>query len=256
MVSLRTMRMSSANVFGKISSQYSIWRPRYPPELFRRISELCLTQDVAWDCATGTGQAAVDLSQYFTRVEATDISAEQIAAAAPSERVHYSVQPAEQTAFPNNHFDLVTVAQALHWFDHRHFWTEVHRVLKPEGVFAAWAYIWPHVTADIDAIVTDKLLRVIHPYWSSKNQLGWDGYRALDWPFVELPAPHIEFSCDWTSNQFLSYLRTWSATTRCIEENTDGFFREFAAALRSVWEDETAQAVRMDFCCRLGRKAS
>ena len=79
--------------------------------------------------------------------------------------MNYSVQSAESTNFPEHHFDLITVAQALHWFDHDRFWKEVHRVLKPGGVFAAWAYVWPHVAPDIDAIVQDKMLEIIRPYW-------------------------------------------------------------------------------------------
>lgn len=246
--------MAAENPFSTLSSQYSQWRPQYPPALFRHLSALCSSRERAWDCATGNGQAAVDLAKEFAQVEATDVSAEQIAVAMSSERVHYSVQPAEKTCFPDNHFDLITVAQALHWFDHTRFWPEVHRVLRPHGVFAAWAYIWPHVTPQIDAIVTNEFLTVIAPYWSSKNQLAWNGYRELNWPFLELPAPAIEFSCNWSCNQFLSYVRTWSATNRCIERNGEDFFRNFEMALHEVWDEGTTQTVNMDFCCRLGRK--
>lgn len=246
--------MTSDNPFKTLSAQYSQWRPRYPTALFEHLSKLCSSHDRAWDCATGNGQAAVDLAKHFAQVEATDSSAEQIARASPAPRVHYSVQPAETTQFPNEHFDLVTVAQALHWFDHASFWEEVHRVLKPQGVFAAWAYLWPHITSNIDDIVTTQLLTTIHPYWSSKNQLAWNGYRDLDWPFLELPAPAIEFSCDWSCDQFVSYLRTWSATTRCIQANGEDFFSKFEAALREAWDADTIKSVRMEFVCRIGRK--
>lgn len=246
--------MTSDNPFSRASHQYNLWRPRYPATLFDHLASLCPSHERAWDCATGNGQAAIDLARYFLQVEATDVSAEQIAAATPSARVNYSVQAAESTKFPDAHFDLITVAQALHWFEHDRFWKEVHRVLRPKGMFAAWAYVWPQVTPAIDAIVKMKLRDVIHAYWSERNRIAWNGYRELEWPFVELPSPQIGFSCDWTCEQFLSYVRTWSATTRCIDANGDGFFAEFTEALRTVWNENAIKTVRMDFHCRLGRK--
>lgn len=247
--------MNSENPFSKIASQYSTWRPRYPTTLFDRLIEFCPTHQSAWDCATGSGQAAIDLARYFSQVEATDSSADQIAAATQAANVHYSVQPAENTHFPDHHFDLVTVAQALHWFDHDRFWKEVHRVLKPDGVFAAWTYVWPHISPDIDAVV-QEMLEIIRPYWSTKNQIAWNGYRELSWPFIELPVPKIEFSCRWNRDQFLSYVRTWSATTRCIEHQGEAFFTEFTAMLSSVWRSEQIKKVEMEFHCRAGRKPS
>lgn len=246
--------MSSENPFSRAPVEYSLWRPRYPAALFDHLATLCPSRHRAWDCATGNGQAAVDLARFFSEVEATDVSAEQISAAMPANRVRYSVQPAEATHFPDTHFDLITVAQALHWFDHERFWKEVHRVLKPEGVFAAWAYVWPRITSPIDAIVKEKLLGVIEPYWSEKNRIAWNGYRELPWPIVELPAPQIDYSCDWTCSQFLSYVRTWSATSRCIARNGDRFFAKFTEALRAVWNANATKTVSMDFYCRLGRK--
>lgn len=248
--------MSSENPFSRIASQYSTWRPRYPIALFNQLVSLCPAHQTAWDCATGNGQAAIELAQYFSQVEGTDVSAEQISSAAPAANIRYSVQPAESTHFPEHHFDLITVAQALHWFEHDRFWKEVDRVLKPGGVFAAWAYVWPHVAPDIDVIVQEKMLDVIRSYWSAKNQIAWNGYRELNWPFIELPAPKIEFSCNWNRDQFISFLRTWSATTRCIEHQGETFFTEFATVLSNAWPSEQIKKIEMDFHCRVGRKRS
>jgi ubiquinone/menaquinone biosynthesis C-methylase UbiE len=248
--------MTSENTFAKISGHYSQWRPRYPSALFAQLASLCPSRQYAWDCATGNGQAAIGLADYFENVEATDISAEQISAASTAKRVRYSVQPAEATEFPEAHFDLITVAQALHWFDHDRFWPEVQRVLKPHGIFAAWSYVWPQVTPAIDRIVQEQLFAIIRPFWSERNRLAWNGYKDLQWPFTELRAPEIDFRCEWTCNQFLAFLRTLSATTRCMEQHGDRFFTEFAESVRAVWDSEETMTVKMDFHLRVGKKGS
>lgn len=124
----------------------------------------------AWDCATGSGQAAVSLARHFERVHATDVSENQIAHALEHERVSYSVEEAENPRFADASIDLVTVAQALHWFDYKKFWPAVKRVLKPDGVFAAWGYDWFAVTPEIDGIVQSTILDHIAGYWMPQNR--------------------------------------------------------------------------------------
>ncbi|WP_445361712.1 methyltransferase domain-containing protein [Microbulbifer sp. EKSA005] len=46
---------------------------------------------LAWDCACGSGQAAIGLAKLFSSVYATDISAEQIKAAKAHPKIHYQV---------------------------------------------------------------------------------------------------------------------------------------------------------------------
>ena len=246
--------MRTDALFSEGSANYATARPQYPARLFDYLCSLCPDLDNAWDCATGTGQAAVSLAGRFAVVEATDVSSNQIANALKHERVRYSVQQAEETVFTDNSFSLVTVPQPLHWFDLLRFWPEVHRVLAPDGIFAAWVYTWPHVTGDIDRIIQDKLLNAIEGYWAPNNRLAWDGYEEIEFPFHEIDAPEIALSLDWDLNQFLSYLRTWSATRRCVNDRGQGFFQEFTEAIHEAWGNaECTKRVTMEFYCRVGR---
>ena len=124
-----TFGMDTHQLFSVESSRYAVARPQYPDQLFDYLADLCEETDSVWDCATGSGQAAISLTKHFDSVQATDVSAAQIANAFAQERVYYSVQPAEKTNFETASFDLVTVATALHWFNLERFWPEVHRVL-------------------------------------------------------------------------------------------------------------------------------
>ena len=151
--------------FSKGSGSYAQSRPTYPDELFRKLAEVAPARDSVWDCATGSGQAALGLARHFARVEATDASAQQVEHAARVPNVHYSVQPAETTTFAAASFDAVCVAQALHWFDVDRFYAEAKRVLRPRGVLLVAAYGWSSVSPDVDAVMRRAVLAPIEPHF-------------------------------------------------------------------------------------------
>jgi ubiquinone/menaquinone biosynthesis C-methylase UbiE len=131
-----------SHLFDLGSSDYAAARPSYPVDLYRFLAARCRKTERAWDCACGNGQAALGLSEFFDEVHATDLSPNQLEHAFRHPKVRYTSCPSERTPFADNTFDLVCVAQALHWLDFGLFWPEVTRVLKPGGVFAAWGYSW------------------------------------------------------------------------------------------------------------------
>ena len=85
---------------------YAKFRPRYPKELFRWLASVAPSTELAWDCATGNGQAAVELAEVFERVIATDASEKQIVNAEKHPRVEYRVAPAEESGLESNNVDL------------------------------------------------------------------------------------------------------------------------------------------------------
>ncbi len=246
--------MDTTQLFNTDALGYSMARPQYPSVLFDYIYSHCQGFEGAWDCATGNGQSALSLAEKFAFVEATDISVEQIRNAFKNNRIRYSIQPAEKTNFADKSFDLITVAQALHWFSYDEFWPEVHRVLTPGGIFAAWVYTWPHVSKEIDHILQIKLLDVIGEYWAPNNQLAWDGYSDIPFPFSEIESQQLIMALHWNLDQFLSYLGTWSATQRCIEKCGNCFFTELSTELKAVWGNlKDKKSVEMEFHCRIGQ---
>lgn len=235
--------VDTSKIFEDKAGLYASSRPLYPKELFDYIGSLVSIKDAAWDCATGNGQAAIGLANIFRKVEATDVSSEQIANAFYSENVTYSVQPSETTNFLDNQFDLVNVAQALHWFDYDKFWSEVSRVLKPSGVFVAYSYIWPIIEPTIDIIVKERIIKVTEPYWAPNNKLLWEAYQALDLPFKPLETPKIDIVNHWDVYEFLDYLHTWSGTRRCMESIGLDFFSLAANDIKAAWGDPSTKKV-------------
>ncbi|RBP48340.1 class I SAM-dependent methyltransferase [Arenicella xantha] len=227
--------VDTSTLFSDKSELYQRSRPTYPPELYQFLAEQCLNHDHAWDCATGNGQAARHLIKHFAKITASDISAQQIAEAIPHPSIRYIQSGAEHTPLANNSVDLVTVAQALHWFDYQQFWPEVARVLRPGGVFAAWGYNWPRWGEQFDKVLTESFLRVIHPYFSANNQLLWDGYRDVIFPFTPIDSPKFSMTVQYTLDQLFDFLHSVSATRRCIEHQGDDFFHQAYQATAQIW---------------------
>ena len=241
------------DLFSDTAESYASARPRYPDALFEQLAFLAPSTSRAWDCGTGNGQAAIGLARWFSDVSAPDASAEQIHSAIQNERIRYAVAPAEESGLPESHFDLVSVAQALHWFDRPRFYAEVHRVLKPGGLLAAYGYSWFYVDSDIDRVVDRYLLRPLAGHWAPNNQLLWDGYRTIEFPFKEIEPPRLAIHLNWTLQELLAYYCTWSATRSYRRAVGDEALRESCNALQLAWGDSIkTRAVVMPLAIRLG----
>ena len=239
--------------FSAHAKDYREFRPEYPPELFSFLARAAPGRDLAWDCGTGNGQAAIGLAEHFAKVLATDASAEQIRNAQPHPRVEYAVANAEKCPLADHVADLVTVAQALHWFDHDGFYGEVRRVTRPGGLIAATCYYEPSVNPQIDPILR-RWEAFIRPYWTPERKWVDAGYRTIPFPFPELPAPRFTLSAECTLDRFLGYLGTWSATRAYIKSHRTDPLEQFRAEFTAAWGDTaTVRPLRWAFNVRLGR---
>jgi SAM-dependent methyltransferase len=198
--------------FSRQATDYAKFRPHYPRAFFKYIASVSPNNQVALDCATGNGQAAVALAEFFARVIAIDASENQIARAQPQARVEYQLARAEATGLSANSCDAMTVAQALHWFDLDAFHSETRRILKPGGLLAVWAYNELRISPEVDALVRHFHDEIVGPYWPPERKIVGRGYRNLPFPFEELRAPSFQIEVRWSLEHLLGYLRTWSAT--------------------------------------------
>lgn len=217
------------------AANYSRVRPTYPAELYYWLSKQVTHTDRVWDCGCGTGQASIDLAAYFNHVDATDISEAQIAKATPHRHVHYSVQPAEQTHFPDDYFDAVCVAHALHWFDLDGFWREVKRVLKPNGKVFIWGYNWVEFDNGIGDAIKERILPVLKPYWPEKTALLRSQYQSIQFPFYQIETPTFDLTCHWTMSQAFAFMRSWSAAQIMVEQHGDEQLKLAETAVEQVW---------------------
>lgn len=246
--------MNTGDHFSAHAADYAKARPSYPPELFAWLAEHCPSRDLAWDCGTGNGQAARALAEHFRHIHATDLSAEQLAQAAPHPRIDYRAAPAETSGLADHGCDLVTVAQALHWFCNERFYAEVKRVLKPGGLFAAWTYTLLQGEPQLNALVQDFHTNIVGSWWPAERRWVDLGYRDMPFPCADIPAPEFEIRLEWTLADVIAYLRTWSATQRCIRETGKDPCVAMAERLKELWPNpETRKTIIWPIALRCGR---
>jgi len=221
--------------FSGHAEDYSKYRPNYPTELFSYLASLTLHHDLAWDCATGNGQAALSLSNYFTEVIATDASRRQIKNAKHKHGVIYRVASAEKSNLEPDSVDLITVAQAFHWFDAALFSKEASRVLKDNGLIAIWTYNLLEVTDEINKIINHFYASVLGDFWDFKRSMVENGYKDVTLPFREIGSPIYKMSAKWNLKQLIGYLNTWSAVKKYTSQLSENPVESIVEELLNTW---------------------
>jgi SAM-dependent methyltransferase len=223
--------------FSPGAAEYERRRPGYPQELFEFLAAVAPGRRLAVDVATGNGQAATGLAGFFDEVLATEPSEAQLARARPHPRVHYRREQAERIGLPDGCCELLTAAQAAHWFDWNRFPQEALRVLVPGGVVAVWTYELFSVEPAIDAIVEDFYRNVTGPYWPRERHHVEERYASLPFAFEEFPVPAFCFELDWTAADAVAYLGTWSAVLRRRAARGDDPLALVMPRLARAWGD-------------------
>lgn len=238
--------------FSAQADAYSQFRPHYPKEMIDYIVGFVHDNKTALDLATGNGQVAVQLANHFDRVYATDISEKQLQNAQIRPNVFYSKQLAEYTDFDDRQFDLITVAQAIHWFRFAEFYKEIYRILKPEGIFAVLGYGLFSTNPESDVILRRFYEEIVGPYWDPERKYIDDHYQTIPFPFDEFETRSFENYFLWSFEQLIGYLETWSATQHYKDRNHHNPVDLLHEELRSSWEKGNKQ-VTFPLLLRIGR---
>lgn len=221
--------------FSPFAREYASSRPGYPPELFADLAALARRRELAWDCATGNGQAAVGLAEHFERVIATDISDAQIRNGIAHPRVEYRVVSSESSGLADHSVDLITVASAIHWFDIEAFLAEARRVARAGAVLAAWSYHIGHVEAPFDAVFARFYHDVLFSYFDPKARIVDDRYESLVLPGEPLETGEYRMTVRWNLDQMLAFIASWSGTRAYIEKHGTDPVDAIADELAGVW---------------------
>ena len=238
--------------FSTQSEQYAKYRPTYPPALFDYLKSIITNRENAWDCGTGNGQVAAELSIFFKQVYATDISQQQIDLAVQSHNIEYSLQPAEKTNFPNHFFDLVIVAQAIHWFDFEKFYAEVRRTSKPNAFIVVTGYGGLEVAPEIDQIKKEFYKNVVGPYWDKERKYIDENYTTIPFPFKEIQAPALVNKFEWDIDHLIGYINTWSAVKHFIKQNGYNPVDKIYSSIEQYWGKERIREVCFPLLLRIG----
>lgn len=247
------MTDSFKDYFSGHSRSYQQFRPSYPDEMFEFLASIAPGHSLAWDCATGNGQAAISLAKYFMQVIATDASEKQIESATPNSKVTYQVAKAEHTRINESSIELITVAQALHWFDIAAFFREAQRVLTNKGVMAIWSYRFLCISPELDNAIHYLYKDVLDPYWPAERKLVDEGYAHVDFPFHAVSVPSFKMTAEWDLFQLLGYLSTWSAVERYKADQGSDPLLIIKDSLFDFWGDtESVKQVQWPLTMKVG----
>ncbi len=237
--------------FSVQSETYAQHRPTYPKAIYDHILKFVETRDAAWDSCTGNGQAAYDLSPHFTSVFANDVSKNQLDNAMHADNTYYFVCRSEHTPFQTGLFNLITVAQSIHWLDFDSFAEEVLRTSAPNAILAIWGYSIPRVDVNTDDLVDTLYFRTTNKYWSQERRYVDTKYRSIQLPFEELDYKEFDHTIQWTREELTGYLTSWSGVQNYIKDKGEDPVQKVEARMKSFWRNETPKEVKMHLFLRV-----
>jgi SAM-dependent methyltransferase len=164
------------------------------------------------------------------------------------------VAAAEETSLPDGSADVITVAQAAHWFDRDRFYAEARRVSRRGGILALITYGVVETDADIDEVVQHFYRDIIGPYWPPERRDVDTGYRQLAFPFSEIAYPPLAIEAVWSLPEFLGYVDTWSAVRAAEKAVGREPMDVFARTLSVAWgRAEDRRTIRWPLSMRIAR---
>ncbi|MDQ2795501.1 MAG: class I SAM-dependent methyltransferase [Bacteroidota bacterium] len=235
--------MPALDRFSTQAADYARYRIAYPPQLYDWLLPQVESRERAWDCATGNGQVAAALAENFVRVDATDLSENQLAQAPPRPNIHYQRATAEHTSFPNQRFDLITVAQAVHWFDSEAYHAEVRRVARSGAVLAEWGYGLGQISPEIDPLIGHFYRETMGAYWDANRWHIDDEYARIPFPFADVRRAHFAVRRQWSAAWFLGYLRTWSSVAKYQQARGEDAVALIMAELKQLWGEREREVI-------------
>ncbi|MBV9575751.1 MAG: class I SAM-dependent methyltransferase [Gammaproteobacteria bacterium] len=232
--------MRYINHFGEKSREYLQFRPTYPHELYQYLTKLAVEHHYAWDCGTGNGQAAVELATYFQQVIGTDVNQAQLEVAVKKSNIRYVCCAAEATQIENNTVNLISIAQALHWFNFDGFYREVRRVAKSDCIIAAWCYSLGSINKKIDTIIKKLYNEILgDEYWPPERRYIDNAYHTIPFPFAKIVSPYFTMEKEMQFSDLIGYLHTWSAIKAYQKKNQTNPVDLLEADLKTAWGDIT-----------------
>lgn len=238
--------------FSSQSNNYATFRPQSPAAIFDFLYEHVPRFGNAWDCGTGNGQVAVKLAERFEHVYGTDISDQQLQLAPQLPNVTYLQERAEATTMANESIDLVTIAQAIHWFDFEPFYKEVSRVAKPGAIIAAWTYNVLRLTPEVNKVIDHLYWDITRQWWDPERKYVDDAYTTIPFPFKEIQAPAMQITQHWNADQLIGYLGTWSGVKNYIKDQKTDPLQLVADDLRAAFGNNEKLEVNFPLNVRAG----
>lgn len=234
------------------AERYSKGRPDFHSNTIKHIKDyLHLDKKInnALDIACGTGLSTKALLEIATNVYGTDNSREMLNFAAQSDKIHYSIAPAEQQPFTDNNFDLITVSSGVHWFDIDKFLMEANRLLKSKS----WLVLYENYFIS-EMVGNDKFSNWFpdvylkkYPSPTRNNDYAWTNENLILKNFNFVTEERFKNSIVFNKKQLALYFTTQSNIIAAVEkaETTYEHVENWLAQELSSFfdDDDTTQTI-------------
>lgn len=211
---------------------YAKYRPSYPTLLADRLYRLTKAENVA-DIGAGTGIFTEKLLAYPWTVTAVEPNHDMCRELLKSVggKAEIVMASAENTGLPEHSFDLITAAQAFHWFDADLFREECKRLLTENGRVAIIynSRIRTAVTIDRDAVFMKYCTEFAQR--KNKNHAEEDEFLMNEY-FSSVDLFQCETPVMMTWEHFIGDALSRSHSPM----NNDPCFKAFVAELREVFD--------------------
>jgi ubiquinone/menaquinone biosynthesis C-methylase UbiE len=245
--------MKMKDLFSWDSKQYAKFRPTYPANLYQFVFQRIKENKMAWDCGTGNGQVAQVLASHFEHVFATDISQKQLNEAVQLPNIQYLCCDEKQTPLVSNSIDLITVGQAMHWFEVDKFYEEVYRVAKKGAIIATWGYSLLQISPPIDKLIYLFYKEKIGSFWDAERKHVDEAYQNLPFPFEKIEIPNFQMQFSWNLYELEGYLHTWSSVGKFVRKEGYNPVHELVSSLKPFWEGNEEKMIVFPIFAKLGR---
>ena len=245
--------MSFKDQFSEQACAYAAFRPNYPESIFQFLSDLVTENFMALDCGAGNGQTAESLSRYFKIVLACGPSRKQLRQARKKSNILYFQSTAENIALQMKTTNLITVSQAIHWFQFNQFYEEANRLLTPKGIIAIWGYNFPRMNSKIDNILDYLYSDILGDYWQKERKYIDEEFKTIPFPFDEIKTPVFQMKTQWDLKRFLGYIGSWSAVQNYLNKNELNPLELIKEKLIIAWGSEEKYEINWPIFIRVGR---
>ena len=240
--------------FSDRPDNYAAFRPAYPPEMISYILSLVKGRTACWDVGTGNGQLLSKLAPAFEYAFGTDISKEQLSMAPVLPNTTYKVCSAGEDPEVSHTFDLITVAQALHWFSFDDFYIIVNRYLAADGILLVAGYGLMRCDEQLNGLVDEIYEDVLGKWWDPERKHVEDSYRSIPFPFEEVICPAFSINIPWQRHHLEGFIRTWSAYKRYVNAGNPDPVPAWMARVNAIWEAGEIREVHFPVFIRAGRR--
>ena len=114
----------------------------------------------------------------------------------------------------------------------------MRRLLTPGVVIALRLYDHCRINIELDVLSREYSEKTVVEYWPIENRKAWNFEESVDFPFERIKTPEFLLKVNWSLDEYLKYLYTWSSTQNYISKTGKDPIKVIYNRFRKLWKNE------------------